>query len=161
MKAQTVSVRKPVHLPLPMDKTALSIAILLILIFSKYIYMASLTSYYTFYLIHKFNVSVQDSQLYLFIFLVATAIGTLIGGPVGDRIGRKYVIWASILGAAPFAMMGFVRYHGMNAEQFVWAFIKSEFLLPKRLIFQPENLYYEILKPCIENHEKEELKQHD
>ena len=77
MKAQTVSVRKPVHLPLPMDKTALSIAILLILIFSKYIYMASLTSYYTFYLIHKFNVSVQDSQLYLFIFLVATAIGTL------------------------------------------------------------------------------------
>ena len=65
MKAQTVSVRKPVHLPLPMDKTALSIAILLILIFSKYIYMASLTSYYTFYLIHKFNVSVQESQLYL------------------------------------------------------------------------------------------------
>ena len=105
MKAQTVSVRKPVHLPLPMDKTALSIAILLILIFSKYIYMASLTSYYTFYMIHKFNVSVQDSQLYLFIFLVATAIGTLIGGPVGDRIGRKYVIWASILGAAPFSLL--------------------------------------------------------
>ena len=97
MKAQTVSVRKPVLLPLPMDKTAISIGILLILIFSKYIYMASLTSYYTFYLIHKFNVTVQESQLYLFIFLVATAIGTLIGGPVGDRIGRKYVIWASIL----------------------------------------------------------------
>ena len=105
MKAQTVSVRKPVHLPLPMDKTALSIAILLILIFSKYIYMASLTSYYTFYLIHKFGVTVQDSQLFLFVFLVATAIGTLVGGPVGDRIGRKYVIWASILGTAPFSMM--------------------------------------------------------
>ena len=101
MKAQTVSLRKPVHLPLPMDKTAITIGILLILIFSKYIYMASLTSYYTFYLIHKFNVTVQESQLYLFIFLVATAIGTLIG----DRVGRKYVIWASILGAAPFALL--------------------------------------------------------
>ena len=67
--------------------------------------MASLTSYYTFYLIHKFNVTVQESQLYLFIFLVATAIGTLIGGPVGDRVGRKYVIWASILGAAPFSLL--------------------------------------------------------
>lgn len=105
MKKQFVSIKKPVHLPLPMDKTVLSIGILLILIFSKYIYMASLTSYYTFYLIHKFNVSVQESQLYLFIFLVATAIGTLIGGPVGDRVGRKYVIWASILGAAPFSLL--------------------------------------------------------
>ena len=95
MKAQIVSLRKPVHLPLPMDKTAIT----------KYIYMASLTSYYTFYLIHKFNVTVQESQLYLFIFLVATAIGTLIGGPIGDRVGRKYVIWASILGAAPFALL--------------------------------------------------------
>lgn len=76
-------------------------------------------------------------------------------------MGTETVSWMCILGAAPFAMMGFVRYHGMNAEQFVWAFIKSEFLLPKRLIFQPENLYYEILKPCIENHEKEELKRHD
>ena len=91
MKAQIVSLRKPVHLPLPMDKTAITIGILLILIFSKYIYMASLTSYYTFYLIHK--------------FIVTTAIGTLIGGPIGDRVGRKYVIWASILGAAPFALL--------------------------------------------------------
>ena len=81
------------------------ISILLILIFSKYIYMASLSSYYTFYLIDKFGVSVQDSQLYLFVFLVATAIGTLMGGPIGDRIGRKYVIWGSILGAAPFSML--------------------------------------------------------
>ena len=105
MKAQIVSLRKPVHLPLPMDKTAITIGILLILIFSKYIYMASLTSYYTFYLIHKFGVTVQASQLFLFVFLVATAIGTLVGGPVGDRVGRKYVIWASILGTAPFSMM--------------------------------------------------------
>ena len=67
--------------------------------------MASLTSYYTFYLIHKFGVTVQASQLFLFVFLVATAIGTLVGGPVGDRVGRKYVIWASILGTAPFSMM--------------------------------------------------------
>lgn len=67
--------------------------------------MASLNSYYTFYLIHKFGVSVQASQLYLFVFLIATAIGTLLGGPIGDRVGRKYVIWASILGAAPFTLI--------------------------------------------------------
>lgn len=91
--------------PLPMNKTVLSITILLILIFSKYIYMASLNSYYTFYLIHKFGVSVQHSQLYLFVFLIATAIGTLLGGPIGDRIGRKYVIWVSILGTAPFSLL--------------------------------------------------------
>lgn len=118
MKTQTVHVRKTVSLPLPMDKTAISIGILLILIFSKYIYMASLTSYYTFYLIHKFNVTVQDSQLYLFVFLLATAIGTLIGGPVGDRIGRKYVIWASILGAAPFSLL-------MPHANLVWTIILS------------------------------------
>lgn len=92
-------------MPLPLPKTVFSIAILLILIFSKYIYMASLSSYYTFYLIDKFGVSVQDSQLYLFVFLVATALGTLIGGPIGDRVGRKYVIWGSILGAAPFSLL--------------------------------------------------------
>lgn len=102
---QKTMVKRAVQLPLPMDKTAWSIIILLILIFSKYIYMASLTSYYTFYLIHKFDVSVQASQLYLFVFLVATAIGTLLGGPIGDRVGRKYVIWASILGAAPFSLL--------------------------------------------------------
>ena len=82
-----------------------SIAILLILIFSKYLYMASLTSYYTFYLIGKFGISIQQSQVCLFIFLLATAIGTMIGGPIGDRIGRKYVIWFSILGTAPFSLL--------------------------------------------------------
>ena len=76
-------------------------------------------------------------------------------------MGMETVSWVCILGAAPFAALGFVRYHGMNAEQFVWAFIKSEFLLPKRLVFQTENIYYEILKPAIENHEKEEMKRHD
>jgi FSR family fosmidomycin resistance protein-like MFS transporter len=91
--------------PLPLKTVVFSISILLLLIFSKYIYMASLSSYYTFYLMEKFNVSVQTSQVCLFVFLGATALGTLIGGPVGDKVGRKYVIWASILGAAPFTLL--------------------------------------------------------
>ena len=82
-----------------------AITILLILIFSKYVYMASLTSYYMFFLIDKFNVDVNDAQLYLFAFLFAVAAGTIIGGPIGDRVGRKYVIWTSILGTAPFALI--------------------------------------------------------
>jgi FSR family fosmidomycin resistance protein-like MFS transporter len=81
------------------------LSILLVLIFSKYFYMASKTSYYTFYLIDKFHVSVQSAQLHLFIFLFSVAAGTLIGGPVGDRVGRKYVIWFSILGVAPFTLL--------------------------------------------------------
>lgn len=93
------------EMPLPMRQTVFSIAILLVLIFSKYVYMSSLSSYYTFYLIEKFGVSIQFSQFLLFVFLVAMAIGTLVGGPVGDRIGRKYVIWVSILGTAPFALL--------------------------------------------------------
>lgn len=80
------------------------IAVLLVLIFSKYFYIAGLSSYYTFFLIQKFGVSVQSAQMHLFAFLLASAAGTLIGGPVGDRIGRKPVIWASILGVAPFAL---------------------------------------------------------
>lgn len=86
-------------------KVMFSVVILLVLIFSKYFYMASLTSYFTFYVIDKFNVSVQSSQIYLFVFLVSVAAGTLVGGPVGDRFGRKYVIWFSILGTAPFALL--------------------------------------------------------
>ncbi|WP_423056240.1 MFS transporter [Alistipes indistinctus] len=92
-------------MPLPHGRTFFAIAILLTLIFSKYIYMASLSSYYTFYLMHKFGVSVQQSQIFLFVFLLATAVGTLMGGPIGDRIGRKYVIWMSILGTAPFSIL--------------------------------------------------------
>ncbi len=79
--------------------------VLLVLIFSKYFYVAGLSSYYTFYLMQRFGVGVQNAQLLLFVFLFASAIGTLAGGPVGDRIGRKPVIWASILGVAPFALM--------------------------------------------------------
>jgi MFS transporter, FSR family, fosmidomycin resistance protein len=82
-----------------------SVGILLILIFSKYFYLASLNSYYTFYLISKFHLPVQSAQIYLFVFLFSVAVGTLVGGPIGDRIGRKYVIWGSILGVAPFTML--------------------------------------------------------
>jgi FSR family fosmidomycin resistance protein-like MFS transporter len=82
-----------------------TLVILGLLIFSKYFYLASLSSYYTFYLIHKFGVSVQSAQVHLFVFLFAAAAGTMIGGPVGDRIGRKWVIWASILGVAPFTLL--------------------------------------------------------
>jgi FSR family fosmidomycin resistance protein-like MFS transporter len=81
-----------------------AIAVLLVLIFSKYFYIASISSFYTFYLIEKFGLSVQSAQMHLFLFLAASAAGTLIGGPVGDRIGRKPVIWGSILGVAPFAL---------------------------------------------------------
>ncbi|HSR07468.1 MAG TPA: MFS transporter, partial [Bryobacteraceae bacterium] len=83
----------------------LSIAILVALIFSKYIYMASLTSYYTFYLISKFHLPVRNAQIYLFVFLGAVALGTIMGGPIGDRVGRKYVIWCSILGVLPFTLL--------------------------------------------------------
>ena len=83
----------------------LALAVLLTLIFSKYIYLSSLTSYYTFYLIHQFHVSVQSAQLYLFLFLAAVAAGTMAGGPIGDRIGRKFVIWYSILGCLPFTLL--------------------------------------------------------
>ena len=91
--------------PLPRKKVVFSLSVLLVLIFSKYFYMTSMTSYLTFYLIEKFGVSVQSSQLYLFIFMFSIAAGTFIGGPVGDKIGRKYVIWISILGVAPFTLL--------------------------------------------------------
>ncbi|MEW6641693.1 MAG: MFS transporter [Pseudomonadota bacterium] len=92
------------HAPSP-ARTASAIGILIVLVFSKYFYMASIGSYYTFYLIHKFGVSTQSAQLYLFLFLGAVAAGTFFGGPIGDRIGRRYVIWVSILGALPFTLL--------------------------------------------------------
>lgn len=90
--------------PFPRKTIITGISVLLILIFSKFVYMSSLSSYYTFYLINKFNLPVQKAQLYLFAFLFAAAAGTVIGGPLGDRFGRKKVIWCSILGAAPFSL---------------------------------------------------------
>jgi FSR family fosmidomycin resistance protein-like MFS transporter len=90
---------------LPRRKVAWSVAILLALVFSKSFYTASLNSYYTFYLISKFHLSVESAQIYLFAFLAAVAAGTLIGGPLGDRIGRKAVLWISILGVLPFTLV--------------------------------------------------------
>src|SRR5438093_566300 len=95
----------PARAPLPTGKIVLSLAILVALMFSKFFYLASLMSYYTFYLMGKFHVSLQSAQLHLFIFLGAVAAGTIIGGPVGDKIGRKYVIWVSILGVLPFTLL--------------------------------------------------------
>ena len=86
-----------------------SLAVLLALTFSKFLYHACLTSYYTFFLIHKFGVSVQASQIYLFVFLAAVAVGTFVGGPLGDRFGRKLVIWFSILGVLPFSLAAALR----------------------------------------------------
>ena len=86
------------------------------LIFSKYFYLASLSSYYTFYLITKFHVSVRAAQIDLFVFLAAVAVGTILGGPIGDRIGRKHVIWGSILGVLPFTLLAAVREPVLDAD---------------------------------------------
>jgi len=94
----------PRHATLTPRQVTIAMAVLIALVFSKYIYLASLTSYYTFYLMSKFHVSVQNAQVHLFLFLGAVAAGTFAGGPIGDRIGRKYVIWASILGILPFTL---------------------------------------------------------
>ena len=90
---------------LPRRQIAGGVLVLIALIFSKYFYLASMASYYTFYLIHKFDTSIQLAQIFLFIFLFSVAVGTIIGGPVGDRFGRKVVIWISILGVAPFSLL--------------------------------------------------------
>ena len=90
---------------LPRKRVLAALAVLGVLVFSKYFYLASLNSYFTFYLIDKFGLSTREAQLYLFLFLAAVAVGTVVGGPVGDRIGRKIVIWVSILGVAPFTLM--------------------------------------------------------
>lgn len=97
--------RKAVAAPYAPRTVAAAVCVLLLLIFSKYFYIAGISSFYTFYLIHKFGLSVPNAQVHLFIFLFASAVGTVAGGPIGDRIGRKPVIWASILGVAPFALM--------------------------------------------------------
>jgi MFS transporter, FSR family, fosmidomycin resistance protein len=111
---------KPVS-PLPRRQVVQALAVLIALIFSKYIYLASLTNYYTFYVMSRFGVSKERAPIFLFIFLFAVAAGTIIGGPVGDRIGRKYVIWVSILGVAPFTLV--LPYVGLIATAILTAII--------------------------------------
>ena len=89
----------------PRGRVVLTLSILLVLIFSKFFYLVSLTNYYMFFLIQRFNLSIQGAQYLLFVFLASVAAGTILGGPLGDRFGRKYVIWASILGVAPFSLL--------------------------------------------------------
>jgi MFS transporter, FSR family, fosmidomycin resistance protein len=97
--------QRETHARLPRKQVILALAVLVMLVFSKYIYLSSLTSYYTFYLISRFHLSVASAQIHLFLLLGAVAAGTLAGGPIGDRIGRKYVIWCSILGVLPFTLL--------------------------------------------------------
>lgn len=96
--------RGKAHTELPRGKVTFAVGVLVALIFSKFFYTASMTSYYTFYLIDRFDVSVRSAQLHLFVFLVSVALGTVVGGALGDRFGRKFVIWASILGVLPFTL---------------------------------------------------------
>lgn len=105
MRAGKVIPKADVTNNLSRKKVISSLIVLLILIFSKFFYLASMTNYFTFFLIGKFHISIQQSQFYLFVFLAAIAAGTLIGGFMGDRFGRKYVIWFSILGVAPFTLL--------------------------------------------------------
>ncbi|MFM0228331.1 MFS transporter [Paraburkholderia dipogonis] len=93
------------HATLSRNKVMFAMGVLILLVFSKYFYLASINSYFTFYLIDKFHLPVQAAQVHLFVFLAAVAAGTMIGGPIGDKIGRKYVIWVSILGVAPFTLL--------------------------------------------------------
>jgi FSR family fosmidomycin resistance protein-like MFS transporter len=95
---------EPERPPIPRRRVILSLGVLIILVFSKYFYLASMSSYFTFFMMQKFGLSVRQAQLHLFIFLFAIAAGTFLGGPIGDRIGRKAVIWGSILGVAPFTL---------------------------------------------------------
>jgi FSR family fosmidomycin resistance protein-like MFS transporter len=102
----TVRAKKALkHPDLSSTRVAISIAVLIALMFSKFFYLSSLSSYYTFFLISKFHVSVQNAEIHLFVFLGAVAAGTIAGGPIGDRLGRKYVIWCSILGVLPFSLV--------------------------------------------------------
>jgi FSR family fosmidomycin resistance protein-like MFS transporter len=106
---------------LPRRRVVMALSVLIALIFSKYFYLVSLTNYYTFYLIQKFDLSIRHSQILLFVFLASVATGTMIGGPLGDRFGRKYVIWASILGVAPFTLL--LPHVGLTATVILTVFI--------------------------------------
>ena len=104
-RLRTSAAEKSSGLALPRRTVVIGLAVLMTMIFSKYIYLAAITSYYTFYLIQRFGLSVQNAQLHLFVFLTAIAIGTMVGGPFGDRVGRRFVIWFSILAPLPFTLL--------------------------------------------------------
>ncbi len=111
---------------LPKRRVAWAIAVLIALLFSKYFYLASITSYYIFYLMHHFALPAETAQIYLFVFLAAAAAGTLIGGPIGDRVGRKTVIWVSILGVLPFTLaLPYVGLYATVALSVVIGFVLS------------------------------------
>lgn len=98
-------------------------------------------------------------QFIFSVLAISVAVGIYFG--LRSFFVTETVSWMCVLGAFPFAALGFIKYHGMTVEQFLWVYIKSEFLIPKKLTFYPTNVYYEALKQSIENHEKEELKHHD
>jgi FSR family fosmidomycin resistance protein-like MFS transporter len=126
------------HEPLPRMRVMVTMAILIALVFSKFFYLASISSYYTFYLIHRFGLSIQNAQLMLFIFLGAAALGTVIGGPIGDRIGRKLVIWVSILGVLPFTLaLPFVGLGGTIVLSFIIGFVLSS-AMPAMIVYAQE-----------------------
>ncbi len=104
-RLKAMAKKKGDHVELPKGAAAKGLLILMTLIFSKFVYLASITSYFTFYLIQKFGLSVQNAQMHLFAFLAAVAAGTVLGGPLGDKLGRKRVIWFSILGCLPFTLI--------------------------------------------------------
>lgn len=101
------------------------------------------------------------SMRQFFFSVIACVVAVGVYFLLRNKVGVETVSWMCVLGAAPFAALGFVNYHGMNAEQFVWAWIKSEILLPKRLLFQPENIYYEVLKSSKGRCRKEVKERHD
>jgi FSR family fosmidomycin resistance protein-like MFS transporter len=126
------------HEPLPPKTVALTMAILIALVFSKFFYLASISSYYTFYLIHRFGLSIQHAQLMLFVFLGAAALGTVVGGPIGDRLGRKLVIWVSILGVLPFTLaLPFVGLGGTLVLSFIIGFVLSS-AMPAMIVYAQE-----------------------
>ena len=126
------------HEALPPRKVAVTMAILVALVFSKFFYLASISSYYTFYLIHRFGLSIQHAQLMLFVFLGAAALGTVVGGPIGDRVGRKLVIWVSILGVLPFTLaLPFVGLGATLVLSFVIGFVLSS-AMPAMIVYAQE-----------------------
>lgn len=139
-QAKKAPARPHHHYQATRKQIAFFLLVLLTLMFSKFFYLASMTNYYTFYLIEKFGVSVTGSQFYLFLFLAAVALGTIFGGPIGDKIGRKQVIWISILGMAPFALLlPFANLFWTAVLSFITGFIMAS-AFPAILVYATELL---------------------